>query len=86
MLDKRFIRDNPAEVEKAVREKSIDLDVAELLKLDLGRVVPDESLVQHGYASASFGLELPDFPRHETLPAVAAGSPGRITRPSGRVP
>ena len=34
MLDKRFIRDNPDEVEKAVREKGIDLDVDELLKLD----------------------------------------------------
>jgi seryl-tRNA synthetase len=34
MLDKRFIRDHPDEVEKAVRDKGIDLDVDELLDLD----------------------------------------------------
>jgi seryl-tRNA synthetase len=34
MLDKRFIRDHPDEVKKAVREKGIDLDVDELLELD----------------------------------------------------
>jgi seryl-tRNA synthetase len=34
MLDKRFIRDHPDEVRRAVREKGIDLDVDELLKLD----------------------------------------------------
>jgi seryl-tRNA synthetase len=34
MLDKRFIRDHPNEVKKAVREKGIGLDVDELLKLD----------------------------------------------------
>jgi seryl-tRNA synthetase len=34
MLDKRFIRDHPDQVKKAVREKGIDLDVDELLKLD----------------------------------------------------
>ena len=34
MLDKRFIRDHPDEVRRAVREKGIDLDVDELLELD----------------------------------------------------
>src|SRR6516164_630814 len=34
MLDKRFIREHPDEVEAAVRVKGIDLDVAELLDLD----------------------------------------------------
>ena len=34
MLDKRFIRDHPDEVRRAVRVKGIDLDVDELLKLD----------------------------------------------------
>jgi seryl-tRNA synthetase len=34
MLDKRFIRDHPDEVRKAVREKGIDLNVDELLDLD----------------------------------------------------
>jgi seryl-tRNA synthetase len=34
MLDKRFIRDHPDEVTKAVRVKGIDLDVDELLNLD----------------------------------------------------
>jgi len=34
MLDKRFIRDHPDEVRRAVREKGIDLDVDELLDLD----------------------------------------------------
>jgi seryl-tRNA synthetase len=34
MLDKRFIREHPDDVERAVREKGIDLDVDELLQLD----------------------------------------------------
>jgi seryl-tRNA synthetase len=34
MLDKRFIRDHPEDVKRAVREKGIDLDVDELLELD----------------------------------------------------
>jgi seryl-tRNA synthetase len=34
MLDKRFIREHPDEVKRAVREKGINLDVDELLKLD----------------------------------------------------
>ena len=34
MLDKRFIREHPDEVKRAVREKGIDLDVDELLDLD----------------------------------------------------
>ncbi len=34
MLDRRFIRENPGAVQTAVRVKGIDLDVAELLKLD----------------------------------------------------
>jgi seryl-tRNA synthetase len=34
MLDRRFIRDNPDAVKAAVRVKSIDLDVDELLSLD----------------------------------------------------
>ncbi len=34
MLDKRFIRNHPDEVKRAVQEKGIDLDVDELLKLD----------------------------------------------------
>ena len=34
MLDKRFIREHPDDVKRAVREKGIDLDVDELLKLD----------------------------------------------------
>jgi seryl-tRNA synthetase len=34
MLDRRFIRDHPDEVKRAVREKGIDLDVDELLELD----------------------------------------------------
>jgi seryl-tRNA synthetase len=34
MLDRRFIRDNPEAVKAAVRVKSIDLDVDELLSLD----------------------------------------------------
>jgi seryl-tRNA synthetase len=34
MLDKRFIRDNPAAVKAAVRVKGIDLDVDEILDLD----------------------------------------------------
>ncbi len=34
MLDKRFIREHPADVKRAVREKGINLDVDELLKLD----------------------------------------------------
>jgi seryl-tRNA synthetase len=34
MLDRRFIRENPAAVRAAVRVKGIDLDVGELLRLD----------------------------------------------------
>ena len=34
MLDKRFIREHPDDVKRAVREKGINLDVDELLKLD----------------------------------------------------
>jgi seryl-tRNA synthetase len=34
MLDKRFIRNHPDEIKRAVQEKGIDLDVDELLKLD----------------------------------------------------
>ncbi len=34
MLDKRFIREHPDDVKRAVREKGIDLDVDELLHLD----------------------------------------------------
>src|SRR6516225_11032926 len=34
MLDKRFIRDHPDEVQAAIRVKGINLDVGELLKLD----------------------------------------------------
>jgi seryl-tRNA synthetase len=34
MLDRRFIRENPAAVKAAVRVKGIDLDVDELLRLD----------------------------------------------------
>ena len=34
MLDKRFIREHPDDVKKAVREKGINLDVDELLDLD----------------------------------------------------
>ena len=34
MLDKRFIREHPDEIKAAVRVKGINLDVAELLKLD----------------------------------------------------
>ena len=34
MLDKRFIREHPDEVKRAVGEKGIDLDIDELLKLD----------------------------------------------------
>ena len=34
MLDKRFIREHPDDVKEAVREKGINLDVDELLKLD----------------------------------------------------
>ena len=34
MLDKRFIREHPADVKRAVREKGINLDVDELLDLD----------------------------------------------------
>ena len=34
MLDRRFIRENPGAVQAAARVKGIDLDVAELLKLD----------------------------------------------------
>jgi seryl-tRNA synthetase len=34
MLDKRFIRDHPGEVKRAVREKGIELDVDALLDLD----------------------------------------------------
>jgi seryl-tRNA synthetase len=34
MLDKRFIRDHPDAVRKAVRDKGIDLDVDKLLELD----------------------------------------------------
>ena len=34
MLDKRFIREHPDDVKRAVREKGIDLDVDEILHLD----------------------------------------------------
>jgi seryl-tRNA synthetase len=34
MLDKRFIREHPEEVKRAIREKGINLDVDELLDLD----------------------------------------------------
>jgi seryl-tRNA synthetase len=34
MLDKRFIRENPELVKKAVRDKGVTLDVDQLLKLD----------------------------------------------------
>jgi hypothetical protein len=72
----------PVEVEQLVHVQVDAFDPDG--RLDLVRMLPDESLVQHGYASASFGLELPACPRTETLPAVPAGSPGIIARTGSR--
>src|SRR6202043_2432879 len=70
----------PVQVEQLVHVQVDALDPDG--RLDLVRVLPDESLVQHGYASASVSStkDWSPGPRYKTLPAAPAGSP-RITAP-----
>ena len=74
---------DPVQVEQLVHVQVDALDPDG--RLHLVRVLPDKSLVQHGYASASFGSVLLAWPRNETLPAVPVAS-ARIVTAAGRIP
>lgn len=80
MLDKRFIRDNPAAVKDAVRVKGVDLDVDQILKLDeQSRGLQFElDQTQAAKRALSKGFAKADVERREELRAQSTQLDGRL--------
>jgi len=76
MLDKRFIRENPDAVKQAVRDKGLDLDVDELLRLDRENRKLQGEVDQAQSRRKSFSKEFAkaDAARKEELRAESAGA------------
>jgi len=76
MLDKRFIRENPDAVKQAVRDKGLDLDVDELLRLDRENRKLQGEVDQAQSRRKSFSKEFAkaDAARKEQLRAESAGA------------
>jgi seryl-tRNA synthetase len=82
MLDKRFIRENPDAVKQAVRDKGLDLDVDELLKLDQEnrelQFAKDQALSRRKSSAKEFAKA--DAARKEELRAQSAETDAELRR------